>query len=115
MTRFTKLKTFLAKNKAECREADRRALTMAATVAVVALCCMPELAMAAPWDGAANKVLSILNSGIARTIAIIAVMALGFSAYFGKLSWDWAYKIIIGLVCTFGAASIVDFISSAVS
>ena len=48
-----------------------------------------------------------------RTLAIIAVIALGLTALAGRLSWDWAIKIIIGIVLVFGAATIVDYIISA--
>lgn len=75
----------------------------------------PETAMAAgePWDNAANKVLEIFTGGLARTIAVIAVIACGIAALAGKLSWDWAIKIIIGIVLIFGAPAIVDYVKSA--
>ena len=75
----------------------------------------PEIAMAAPWDGAANKVLEIFTGGLTRTLAIIAVIACGIAAVAGKLSWDWAIKIIVGIVLIFGASAIVDYIISASS
>jgi len=71
--------------------------------------------MAAPWDSAANQVLSLLTGGLTRSLAIIAVIACGIAAIAGKLSWDWAIKIIVGIVLIFGAAAIVDFFSSATS
>lgn len=73
----------------------------------------PDLAMAEPWDDAANKVLQIFTGGLARTIAVIAVVALGIAALVGKLSWQWAIYIIIGIVLIFGAPAIVDYIISA--
>lgn len=75
----------------------------------------PEVAMAAPWDGAATKVLEIFTGGLSRTLAIIAVIACGIAAVAGKLSWDWAIKIIVGIVLIFGATAIVDYIISATS
>ncbi len=71
---------------------------------------MPEVAMAAPWDSAATQVLSIFTGGLTRTLAIIAVIACGIAAVAGKLSWDWAIKIIIGIVLIFGATAIVDYV-----
>lgn len=70
----------------------------------------PEVAMAAPWDSVATQVLGIFTGGLTRTIAIIAVIASGIAALAGKLSWDWAIKIIIGIVLIFGAAAFVDYI-----
>jgi type IV secretion system protein VirB2 len=74
---------------------------------------MPEVAMAAPWDSAADSVLEIFTGGLTRTLAIIAVIACGIAAVAGKLSWDWAIKIIVGIVLIFGSATIVDYVISA--
>lgn len=74
---------------------------------------LPEMAIAAPWDGGANAVLNALNGGILRTIAIIAVIGCGIAALAGKLQWSWAINIIIGIVLVFGAATIVDYFSNA--
>ena len=71
---------------------------------------MPETAMAAPWDSTATQILGIFTGGLTRTIAIISVIACGIAAIAGKLSWDWAIKIIVGIILIFGAASIVDYI-----
>jgi type IV secretion system protein VirB2 len=71
---------------------------------------IPGLALAAPWDSAAQQVLSIFTGGLTRTIAIIAVIALGLAAMAGKLSWRWAINIILGIVLIFGSAAFVDYI-----
>ncbi|MCX2694519.1 TrbC/VirB2 family protein [Pseudomonas sp. DCB_CB] len=70
---------------------------------------MPEVAMAAPWDDAGDKALAILNGGLARTLAIIAVTALGVSALKGKIAWEWAGAIIVGIVLIFGGAYTVTY------
>ena len=70
--------------------------------------------MAEPWDAAAQNVMDFFTGGLARTLAIIAVIACGIAAIAGKLSWDWAIKIIIGIGLIVGAAAIVDYIISAV-
>lgn len=72
---------------------------------------MPMSAFAgSPWDTAATQILAIFTGGLTRTLAIIAVIACGIAAIAGKLSWDWAIKIIVGIVLIFGATSIVDYI-----
>lgn len=78
---------------------------------------IPELAIAQttggnPWDSTARNVLGMFTGGMSRTIAILAVTACGIAAVVGKLSWDWAIKIIIGIVLIFGAAKFVDYIVS---
>lgn len=80
---------------------------------ISAFALIPEMAMAAPWDSAASSVLSIFTGGLTRTIAIVAVIACGIAALAGKLSWDWAIKIVLGIVLIFGAAAIVDYIIAA--
>ena len=111
---FESLKTAYILNALEKQEISKRTMYFMALAMVAVLAFMPELALAEPWDGAANKVLAIFTGGLARTIAVIAVIACGIAALAGKLSWDWAIKIIIGLVLIFGAAAIVDYIISAV-
>ena len=91
----------------------RAALAFSAIVGLFIMV-MPEMAMAAPWDGAAQKVIAIFTGGFARSLAIIAVMGLGIAAWAGKLSWQWAINIILGIVLVFGAAAIVDYFISAV-
>ncbi|MDR3221137.1 MAG: TrbC/VirB2 family protein [Candidatus Accumulibacter sp.] len=92
---------------------NTKAAMMLLVVSILAI--MPEAAMAAPWDTAAQSILDIFTGGLTRTIAIIAVIACGIAAIAGKLSWDWAIKIIIGIVLIFGAAAIVDYVIAASS
>jgi len=95
-------------------DANKKTVGFLAMLALALIALMPEAAMAAPWDGAANQVLAMLNSGLTRTLAIIAVVACGIAAMAGKLQWGWAINIIVGIVLVFGAAAVVDFfISSA--
>lgn len=93
--------------------ANSAALKFAMITGILVISLMPEVAMAAPWDNAANKVLEIMTGGLARTLAILAVVACGVMAMFGKLSWDWAIKIVIGIVLIFGATTVVDMIIGA--
>ena len=74
---------------------------------------IPETAMATPWDSTSQQILAIFTGGLTRTIAIISVIACGIAAIAGKLSWDWAIKIIVGIVLILGAAAIVDYIIAA--
>lgn len=104
-----------AANKAVAGKHDRRTLQLLAMLGLFVVAMLPELALAAPWDGAATQILAIFTGGLTRTIAIIAVIALGIAAIAGKLSWDWAIKVIIGIVFIFGAAAIVDYIIAAAS
>jgi len=102
-------------NAAGMAEQNRKTLSVFAVALLVLVAMSPELAMAAPWDGVADKVLEIFTGGLARMIAIICVIGCGLAALAGKLSWNWAIYIVIGIVLIFGSAPIVDYIISGVS
>jgi type IV secretion system protein VirB2 len=105
--------TAIARDKAAKINVDKRAAGFMMMLALAVVALMPEMAMAAPWDSAASNVLAIFTGGLTRTLAIIAVIACGIAAIAGKLSWDWAIKIIVGIVLIFGAAAIVDYVIAA--
>lgn len=88
-------------------------------ILVCAAAVTPEIALASsgsgPWDTMGSQVLAIFTGGLTRTIAIISVIACGIAALAGKLSWDWAIKIIVGIVLIFGGATIVDYLIAAAS
>lgn len=108
------LPSFMQKTKnAAHTKIGKHYSSLALSIVFGVLSLMPEIAMAAPWDSVADSVLAIFTGGLTRTLAIIAVIACGIAAVAGKLSWDWAIKIIVGIALIFGAAAIVDFIISA--
>lgn len=93
----------------------RRPEAITALLMLMCFLATPEIASAAPWDSTATKVLEIFTGGLTRTIAIISVIACGIAAMAGKLSYDWAIKIVVGIVLIFGSAAIVDYAISAAS
>lgn len=112
---LSKAKSALAFNSVVSNEQNRRTLGVFLLVGIAFFALTPGIAAAAPWDSAAQKVLEIFTGGFARTLAIIAVIACGIAAIAGKLSWDWAIKIIIGIVLIFGATAIVDYVIAGTS
>jgi type IV secretion system protein VirB2 len=109
----------IAADKARKGDVDRRAARSLVLMAVCVAAVAPGIALAAggsgPWDTMGAQVLAIFTGGLTRTIAIISVIACGIAALAGKLSWDWAIKIILGIVLIFGGASIVDYLIAAAS
>lgn len=78
---------------------------------VVMVSLAPQFAMAAggnPVQAMLDGVISFLNSGVMRSIAILAVISCGVAAYLGKISWELVMKIGGGIILTFGAAALVD-------
>ena len=47
---------------------------------------------------------------ILTPIAVIAVMALGVSAWFNRISWSWAAGGALGILMVFGAPQIVAWV-----
>lgn len=86
-----------------------------AACAAIGLALAPTAAFAqdaAPIEGALEWFVKVLQGSIARSFAIIAVCFLGFMAMTGRLAWMMAFSIIIGIALIFGAATLVDSISS---
>ncbi|MDD2833379.1 MAG: TrbC/VirB2 family protein [Methylotenera sp.] len=62
-----------------------------------------------------TNIVTVLTGTFGKGIATIAIMVLGIMAMFGKLEWATAVKVIIGIAVTFGAASIVIWLTGGTS
>lgn len=75
---------------------------------------LPKMAFAA--DDTISTVLcnvvQQLQGGIGKAIATIAIIVLGIGLFLGKFSWPVAVATAIGIGMIFGAAGIVDWVSS---
>lgn len=95
---------------------------MIASTLVVFIMLDPSIAMAAPGD-VVNKtnfetmiqsIIGFMTGTIAKSVAVLAVVVLGFMAMAGKLAWDVAGKVILGIILIFSATQIVElFITNA--
>jgi type IV secretion system protein VirB2 len=77
---------------------------------------MPQLAHAqdaAPVEGVLDWFVGVLQGNLARSVAIIAVCFLGFMFLTGRMMWNVAFSIIVGIAIIFGAATLVDAMRSA--
>ncbi|MES9903241.1 MAG: TrbC/VirB2 family protein [Sedimenticola sp.] len=83
-------------------------------MAIIFVVTIPELALAAPWDGPLQNFIDLLTGTTARLFAILALIILGFMAMTGRMAWGHAGSVIAGLVLIFGAAWIADNFISAV-
>ncbi len=61
-----------------------------------------------------QTLVTTLTGPIATSLAILAVIALGFFAWSGRLTWGLAASVIFGIVLVFGSTQIVSFFQSAV-
>ena len=67
-----------------------------------------------PVQSTLTQLVSALTGPIATALATLAVIACGFFAWTGRLTWGIAGSVIFGIVLVFGSAQIVQFFQSAV-
>lgn len=97
-------------NTPEQQNAQARKTNYAALAVVAACLLMPQFAFAAgnAIQNMLDGVIGFFNSGVVRSIAILAIIAMGVAAYIGKISWDLVMKIGGGIVLTVGASALAD-------
>lgn len=61
--------------------------------------------------GTLCSVVTTLQGPVARGLAAIAIIFLGFSLFLGKISWGIALALAIGIGAVFGAPEIVKVLS----
>ena len=100
---------------------SRAVLALAALIAAFALGVVvsPSEALAqsgtlAPVQSTLTTLVQALTGPIATALATLAVIACGFIAWSGRLTWGIAGSVIFGIVLVFGSAQIVQFFQSAV-
>ena len=87
-----------------------------AVICVLALVVHVAFSLAIPDPAAAgvaeaiDKIIEYINSRVARSLAILAVMLIGMGWWFGQIDWKRAGGIIFGVGVVFGAAEFVDMI-----
>jgi type IV secretory pathway VirB2 component (pilin) len=87
---------------------------IAVFVGLLALLVMPELALAAgPGEATAQRIITWLTGPLARLCAIIAIVAVGYGCFKGRIEFERGVSVIVGIVVIFGGAAIVDFASAA--
>lgn len=94
------------------RHPRRRALVgLLATTATFAA--GPAFAQAAGGDlgGFIENIIDLLNSGIVRGLAVLAVIITGIVWMFGQIDLRRAGTVVIGIIVIFGASTIVDMIT----
>lgn len=67
-----------------------------------------------PVQSTLTQLVQALTGPISTALATLAVIACGFFAWAGRLTWGVAGSVIFGIVLVFGSAQIVQFFQSAV-
>lgn len=84
--------------------------------AVLTVCASPALAQTTTAVGGnlgsfIQNIIDLMNSGIVRGLAILAVIVTGVAWMFGHLDFRRAATVVLGIIVIFGAATIVDVIT----
>ena len=80
---------------------------------VLALTVMiPDLASASPLTNTICVVIENLQGDIARGIAAVSIIFLGFSLFLGKVTWGVALATGMGIGAIFGAGAIVNLLGT---
>ena len=82
---------------------------------VTALVLVPKVAFAASasWQKPLDEVITILQGGIARSVAILAIIVAGFLAWFSYLRWTYFFFVLAGVILVFGAPQLADILIAA--
>jgi type IV secretion system protein VirB2 len=67
-----------------------------------------------PFQTVLCNVVNFFTGPIGKAIATIAVIFVGIGALMGKISWGLAFIVAVGIALVFGAAALVNAVSSGV-
>ncbi|MBN9055606.1 MAG: TrbC/VirB2 family protein [Rhizobiales bacterium] len=96
------------------RPRAKAVLSLALLATSIAL--VPEFAYAqsaTPIESILDWAVGLLQGNVGRSFMIIAVCFLGFLFLTGRMAWNVAISIIIGIAFIFGAAELVDAMKAA--
>jgi type IV secretion system protein VirB2 len=93
-----------------------RLVSASALALVLAAAASPALAQTTTAVGGnlgsfIQNIIDLMNSGIVRGLAILAVIVTGAGWMFGHLDFRRAATVVMGIIVIFGAATIVDVIT----
>ncbi|WP_293397589.1 TrbC/VirB2 family protein [Phenylobacterium sp. RIFCSPHIGHO2_01_FULL_69_31] len=91
----------------------RRASRTFAVAAACACLASPAFAQTVGGDlgGFIQNIIDLLNSGVVRGLAVLAVIITGIVWMFGQIDLRRAGTVVVGIIVIFGASTIVDLIT----
>ncbi len=93
------------------KAAGRGALRCAAAASFLLMSGLP--AEAAAWNSVLDEVVTILTSGWARGVAVIAIVLSGLGLMVNLFDRRMAVFIVLGVILVFGAPALVDLLINA--
>ncbi len=89
----------------------QRAALFAATLTATSVLAAAPASAAGNFQAIADTVLGILTGGLARTIAVIAVIISGFLFFTGRANWGVFAAVVFGTAIVFSADWVVSIIA----
>jgi type IV secretory pathway VirB2 component (pilin) len=93
------------------RGAAGAALALALAAAANPVLAQTSTAVGGNLGSFIQNIIDLMNSGIVRGLAILAVIVTGAGWMFGHLDFRRAATVVMGIIVIFGAATIVDVIT----
>lgn len=92
---------------------SRRARRLILLAACATLTAGPAYAQDVGGDlgGFIQNIIDLLNSGVVRGLAVLAVIITGIVWMFGQIDLRRAGTVVVGIIVIFGASTIVDLIT----
>ena len=90
-----------------------RVARLSLLAATCALAASPAHAQAVGGDlgSFVQNIIDLLNSGVVRGLAVLAVIITGIVWMFGQIDLRRAGTVVVGIIVIFGASTIVDLIT----
>lgn len=85
--------------------------TPALVLSAMALILVPDLALAQDLSPVSNMLTTVqtaLTGPIGRAIATIAIIAVGYACFLGRLNWTLFAMVLVGAVLVFFADDLID-------
>ena len=95
------------------RAARARSLALTAATALLATPAFAQTGGGVGGDlgGFIQNIIDLLNSGVVRGLAVLAVIITGIAWMFGQVDLRRAGTVVVGIIVIFGASTIVDLIT----
>ena len=92
---------------------SRRTRRLVLLAAAAFLAAGPAFAQDVGGDlgGFIQNIIDLLNSGVVRGLAVLAVIITGIVWMFGQIDLRRAGTVVVGIIVIFGASTIVDLIT----
>lgn len=92
--------------------APRHALALAALLTLAGTPAFAQTAGGVGGDlaGFIENIIELMQSGVIRGLAVLAVIVTGIAWMFGHLDLRRAGTVVVGIIVIFGATTIVDMI-----